>query len=194
MKWMLWLNFQMTRMAGYGQVSKSRARDCHLEMETELNALKISKQALWQRAVTQPAHKAAEAPAKILYKNTVRVIYTLTGEWVTAFMRKISHYFDLSSMQNSRTNGKGTEPITFSSMELLELYHSCFSCELKINLLLERKKRVSRQRKRCNLGRGSSIMPRGKFSRGLEINFVLKKIWKWIRNWLRQENIKMPTQ
>lgn len=89
-------------------------------------------------------------------------------------MRKISHYFDLSSMQNSRTNGKGTEPITFSSMELLELYHSCFSCKLKINLLLERKKRVSRQRKR-NLGRGSSIMPRGKFSRGLEINFVLKK-------------------
>lgn len=67
-------------MGGYGQVSRSRERDCHLEMETELNALKISKQALWQRAVTQPAHKAAEAPAKILYKNTVRVIYTLTGE------------------------------------------------------------------------------------------------------------------
>lgn len=101
-------------MAGYGQVSKSRDRDCHLEMETELNALKIREQALCQRAVTQPAHKAAEAPAKILYKNTVREIYALTGEWVTVFKRKISHYFDLSSMQNCRANGKGTELMTFS--------------------------------------------------------------------------------
>lgn len=60
-------------------------RAYHLKMEAELNALNISKQAICHRAVIHPAHKAADAPARILYKNTVRVIYALTGERATIF-------------------------------------------------------------------------------------------------------------